>query len=112
MAGICLLPLLAVLFLLAYVFAYIAAFENTVPMTLRNALLLSLANAPKTILMVALNLLPLIMFFFVTEFFLRTSIFWILIGFALVMYLDARLIWGIFKRIAPEIDPATRDTAE
>lgn len=112
MTIICVLPLLVVLFLLAYVFAYIAAFENTILMTLRNALLLSLANAPKTILMVALNLLPLILFFFATEFFFRSSIFWLLIGFALVMYLDTRLIWGIFKRIAPEIDPATRDTVE
>lgn len=105
----CILPLIVLLCMFAYVFAYIATFENTIRMTLQNVLLLSLANAPKTLLMVVMNLLPLILFFFATEFFLRTSIFWILGGFALVMYLDARILWGIFKKLAPELDPAIAD---
>lgn len=105
----CILPLIVLLCMFAYVFAYIATFENTIRMTLQNVLLLSLANAPKTLLMVVMNLLPLILFFFATEFFLRTSIFWILGGFALVMYLDARILWGIFKKLAPELDPTIAD---
>lgn len=104
----CILPLIVLLCMFAYVFAYIATFENTIRMTLQNVLLLSLANVPKTLLMVVMNLLPLILFF-ATEFFLRTSIFWILGGFALVMYLDARILWGIFKKLAPELDPAIAD---
>lgn len=105
----CILPLIVLLCMFAYVFAYIATFENTIRMTLQNVLLLSLANTPKTLLMVVMNLLPFILFFFATEFFLRTSIFWILGGFALVMYLDARILWGIFKKLAPELDPAIAD---
>ncbi len=101
MPFICLLPLLLLIFLYAYVFAYVAMFRDGVLRTLRNALLLSIANLPRTILMAVLNLLPVILFLTVPEVFFRMLIVWLLVGFALAAYLNSRMLWKIFKKIAP-----------
>lgn len=103
MVLVCVLPLALLVFVFAYVFAYIATFENTIWQTLRNVLLLSIANLPRTLLMSILNLLPVILFLLTPATFLRLSIVWILIGFSLTAYLDAQILWRIFKKISPEL---------
>ena len=103
MVLVCVLPLALLVFVFAYVFAYIATFENTIWQTLRNVLLLSIANLPRTLLMSILNLLPVILLLLTPATFLRLSIVWILIGFSLTAYLDAQILWRIFKKISPEL---------
>ena len=103
MVLVCVLPLALLVFVFAYVFAYIATFENTIWQTLRNVLLLSIANLPRTLLMSILNLLPVILLLLTPATFLRLSIVWILIGFSLTAYLDAQILWRIVKKISPEL---------
>lgn len=98
------LPAVVLAGISAYVFAYVAIFENTIFNTLKNSALLSIANLPKTILMVALNFLPLIVLVASPEFFLRSSIFWLLLGCAVVAYFNSMLLWGVFKKLIPDPD--------
>ena len=112
MPFICLLPLLLLIFVYAYVFAYVAMFRDGVLRTIRNALLLSIANLPRTVLMAVLNLLPVILFLIVPEVFFRVLIVWLLIGFALAAYLDSRMLWKVFKKVAPELDTGAADMEE
>ena len=112
MPFICLLPLLLLIFVYAYVFAYVAMFRDGVLQTIRNALLLSIANLPRTVLMAVLNLLPVILFLVVPEVFFRVLIVWLLIGFALAAYLDSRMLWKVFKKVAPELDTGAADMEE
>lgn len=109
MPAICLLPLLILVFVYAYVFGYIALFENGVWQTLRNALLLSIANLPRTLLMSLLNLIPVIWLLIHPVSFLRVGIIWILIGFALTAYVNARILRKVFTKFSPEF--AERDQA-
>lgn len=48
------------IFLITYVFWLQAKFVNTVKMTMKNAMMLSIAHFPKTILMIVANLIPVI----------------------------------------------------
>ena len=94
---VCFVPVPPVLFILAYVFAYIALFEDKPMRTIINSAIISIANLPKTILMVILNLLPLILCLFATELFLRLLFVWLLFAFALIAYLNSKLLLKAFR---------------
>ena len=66
--------------------------------TLKNAILLSIGNLPYSLVMAALNLSAPLLLLFATSFFLRTCIFWILIGGSLVAMLNSYLLRKIFKK--------------
>lgn len=94
---VCFVPVPPVLFILAYIFAYIALFEDKPMRTIINSSIISIANLPKTILMVILNLLPLILCLFATELFLRLLFVWLLFAFALIAYLNSKLLLKAFR---------------
>ena len=83
-----------------------AYFEDTLLKTLRNASILAIANLPRTVLISALNLSPLILFLTATNFFLRSAIFWLLIGGALVAYLNMRIVAPVFRKLLPKAEEA------
>ena len=76
----------------------LAQFDNTIKNTLKNAILLSIGNLPYSLVMAALNLSAPLLLLFATSFFLRTCIFWILIGGSLVAMLNSYLLRKIFKK--------------
>ena len=78
-----------------------AHFDNTVGNTLKNAVILPLANPLLSLAVTALNLLPLLLLLLNAGVFLRVCIFWILIGFALTAYVNAKLLGRFFARLLP-----------
>lgn len=93
---ICLIPVTPLLFILSYVFAYVATFEDPPMRTICNAAILSIMNLPKTLLMVILNILPLAVYLIATEIFLRLLFVWLLFAFALIAYLNSKLLLRVF----------------
>ena len=91
-------PALLVALIGAYIYPLLAQFDNTIKNTIKNACLLSIGNLPYSIVMAALNLSAPALFVFAPTFFLKTSIFWVLIGSALVAMLNSYLLRKIFKK--------------
>lgn len=92
------LPGVLLAMILSYVYPLLAQFDNSIKNTLKNACLLAVGKLPYSILMAALNLSAVLLFVFATDFFFKTSIFWILIGGALVAVVNAYLLRKIFKK--------------
>ena len=91
-------PALLVSLVGAYIYPLLAQFDNTIKNTLKNAILLSIGNLPYSLVMAALNLSAPLLLLLATSFFLRTCIFWILIGGSLVAMLNSYLLRKIFKK--------------
>lgn len=89
-------------FVVSFVYPVMAYFDDTVWKTLRTAAVLAVAKLPRTVLISAINLLPIIMLFVSLPFFLRSSIFWILIGGSLSAYLNMLILRPVFKKIIDE----------
>ena len=83
-----------------YVFPLLARFDNTIKNTLRNAVVLTVANLPKTILMALIYVLPLILVYYSAY----STIFIIMFGFSVPAYGAAYLYSGIFKKFEPETE--------
>lgn len=109
---ICLIPVPPLLFISAYVFAYVATFEDKPLRTILNAAIISIANLPKTLLMVILNLLPLAVYLLATEIFLRLLFVWLLFAFALIAYLNSKLILIAFRPYLPQPDAEAKPDSE
>ena len=104
---------LILLFISSFVYPVMAFFADSIFKTLRNAMVLALANLPRTILISVLNLLPVILLFVNLSFFLQSSIFWLLIGGALVAYLNMSILMPVFKKLVPsEFEDTVPDTQE
>ena len=104
---------LILLFISSFVYPVMAFFADSIFKTLRNAMVLALANLPRTILISVLNLLPVILLFVNLSFFLQNSIFWLLIGGALVAYLNMSILKPVFKKLVPsEFEDTVPDTQE
>ncbi len=89
-------------FVVSFVYPVMAYFDDTVWKTLRTAAVLAVAKLPRTVLISAINLLPIIMLFVSLPFFLRSSIFWLLIGGSLTAYLNMLILRPVFKKILDE----------
>lgn len=98
---ICGISILLFLFAWNYVFPLIAYFENSVLKTLGNALVLSVAHLPTTILVTVLNLIPVLVLIFFTNFFYKTIILWIFVAFALIAKANILLLERVFRRYLP-----------
>lgn len=93
--GIMGIPMVFISFMLLYVFPIMSKFENTLMNTVINALLISLAQFPKTILMLAFSAVPVLL--------VLSSWNWfpllILGGFAIVAYVNGSFMNKIFEKI-------------
>ncbi|MBD5541820.1 MAG: YesL family protein [Lachnospiraceae bacterium] len=93
--GILGIPIILIAFMLLYVFPIMSKFENTLMNTVINALLISLAQFPKTILMLAFSAVPVLL--------VLSSWNWfpllILGGFAIVAYVNGSFMNRIFEKL-------------
>lgn len=64
-----------------------------------TAATLCVGGLPRTLPAAALNLMPVVLILFFTDFFAHISVFWALLGFALVAMLDLKLLEPIFNRV-------------
>lgn len=99
-------------FVVSVVYPVMAYFDDTVWKTLRTAAVLAIAKLPRTVLISAINLLPIIMLFVSLPFFLKSSIFWLLIGGSLSAYLNMLILRPVFKKIIDERSGADAPDSE
>lgn len=93
--GILGIPMIFIVFMLLYVFPIMSKFENTLLNTVINALLISLAHFPKTLLMLVFSAIPFLL--------VLNSLNWmpifILGAFAVVAYVNGSFMNKIFEKI-------------
>ena len=100
------LPMRILIFVLALVYAVTitwvfplhARFENKVIVTIKNALVMGLSYPLVTIPATALTILPELLLYYQTAFFMKTGIFWLFIGFALAAWLNSFLFVRVFEQ--------------
>ena len=85
-----------------YVFPLLARFENTVFGTIRNAILISFANAPKTLLMMAVIVLAIVASFWSGMTIAWSILVWFMVGFSLLSYINSLLQVKIIHKFMPE----------
>ena len=101
-AFIFLFPLFIVTGIVSYVYPLQSKFENTIKNTLRNAFIMVWIHLPITAILVAVNLLLPALMFLSTQFFLKISVFWLLIGFSLQCELNSIFLLKVFKKYYDE----------
>lgn len=92
-----LLILVLCLMTASYVFPWISQFENTTAQALKNALLLSISRLPRTFAILAIQLVPVLLWFFGPELFLKAGFLWAALWFAAAAYMITGLLWHVFK---------------
>lgn len=97
-----LLVALLSVFIAAYAFPWISQFRNRTGEVLRNCLILSLTNLPRTVCVCAINLLPWILLAVKPDFFLKIVFLLFALYFSAAAYINAALLWSIFKPYFPE----------
>ena len=96
----CLLGFLGILYLfvLLYIFPLQSRYNNTIRKNLQNALLIAIRQLPKTILLAATIILPLLaMMYGPVPVFLSCLIGFLLIGCSLIACIQDRMIFNIFE---------------
>ena len=89
-----------------YAYPLMAHFDNTVGNTLKNAILLPLANPVLALIATALNLLPVFILLINFELFVTVSFFWLVIGFSLTALVNTKMLGWLFGRfVSQESEP-------
>lgn len=83
----------------AYLMPLIARYENGMRQQVNNALVLAIIKLPKTLLLVFLNLLPVILVLISVPVFVQTLIFWVIIGFAFVSFIESSILKPVFQQL-------------
>lgn len=86
----------------SYAFPLVCRFQNTIFGTLRNALLLSIAYLPRTLIITAMNLLPLGLFVLAPQVFFEVSILWPIVYFGAIAYVNSLILQKVLKSLVPE----------
>lgn len=96
------LLLAGVLFAGAYAFPLLSQFENSTKQLVHNAVLLSLGYFPKTILITAINVLPVVLMMRMPLLFLNLWVVWFAFYASVSAYLNTKLFRKIFAPFMPE----------
>lgn len=83
----------------AYLMPLIARYENGMHQQVNNAVVLAIIKLPKTLLLVFLNLLPVILVLISVPVFVQTLIFWVVIGFAFVSFIESSILKPVFQQL-------------
>lgn len=100
-ALLCLLAFLAamILSIASYLFPLMVRYENTLKEHIINAGILAIVKLPRTVGLLALNLLPVLLLWLSPQGFVQTLIFWLSIGFGFCSYLSSLLLIPVFKEL-------------
>ncbi len=92
----------AIVFTATYVFAVLAKFDNTVLNTIKNALFMSFIQLPRTILMVAVAVVPVVVFIFFPQYFPWVFVF----GISIPSWVTSKLCNKLFKKLENRVEAA------
>ena len=94
--GLIFFLLFALVLVSGLIFPLLSQFPGGLKETVVNAVLLSLANLPKMLLVTAMNLLPALLAVILPQVFLLFGFVWLVCGFALMGWYDITVIEKIF----------------
>lgn len=105
--------LFAILFVLvlligAYVFPLLSQFDNDNHSTLKNALILSLGYLPRSVIIAALNVFPVLLLVLDFYTFLQAAFLWVALYFSSAAYLDSLLLKKVFAPYLGESEEETQ----
>ena len=104
---------LVYLMVLLYVFPTLARFYNSVKNTMRNALIMALADLPRTLLILVITAGSILITFFNVYTLWYGLLVWVLFGFSLVAYANSFFLNKVFAKYTPEESPEDEtETAE
>ncbi len=83
----------------AYLIPLIARYNNTLRQHVNNAAVLAVVKLPKTLLLVLMNLLPVLLALLSLKVFVQTLIFWVIIGFAFMAFLQESLLRSVYEQL-------------
>lgn len=99
--------------LVVYLFPLIARYENNLREHVRNAGILAITRLLLTPLLIIFTAVPFILPLISLEAFLRTMIFWVVIGFAFLCYMANLLLRPIYKVLeSPSMQQNNKEIAE
>lgn len=105
--------LILALFICCYAFPLMSQFESRNKMVFKNALILSVAYLPRSILMAVLYALPVALALTQVYMFMHMGFIWITLYFATVAYFSSRLLKKVFAPfLAQEEDETQEDNEE
>jgi uncharacterized membrane protein YesL len=80
-----------------FLFPLMARYQNTVKEHLHNAIYLSLLRIYTSLFMIIVLVVPILLWNSSTEILLSSWLYWVLVGLALPIYLDSRLLKRVFQ---------------
>ena len=89
--------LINIFLVLGYVFPLLSQFDNTTGNTLKNALLLSIANLPRTLVIAVINCFPWVLMIMNFYAFIQLSFIWLVLYFAAAAYFNSRVLLKVFQ---------------
>ena len=93
------------LMIMGYTFPLIAQFRNTLRQTLKNALLFSISYLKTTLLLLAVQVLPLVVLFVSVEAFVKTGILFLLLYPGAAAYFCSISLNKVFRPFMEETEP-------
>ena len=88
--------LINLLLVLGYTFPLLSQFDNTKTNTLKNALLLSVANLPRTLIIAVINCFPWALMLMNFYSFIQLSFLWLVLYFSAAAYFNSRVLKNVF----------------
>ena len=88
--------LINLLLVLGYTFPLLSQFDNTKTNTLKNALLLSVANLPRTLIIAVINCFPWALMLVNFYSFIQLSFLWLVLYFSAAAYFNSRVLKSVF----------------
>ena len=92
------------LMVMLYIFPLLSKFDNTLKNTFKNAILMSIRHLPFTILMMLITYIPLGATILLPIVLVYGAIVWIMIGFSLIAFINAKFFVKIFDKYIPHDD--------
>ena len=94
---IAMLVFLVVVLIFSYVFPLLSQFRNSIKESLKNALPLSVAHLPRSILLAVINCFPAALLVLNLYAFAKLSYLWMVLYFAAAAYFNSRVLNKVFK---------------
>lgn len=91
------LVLLVAVLVFSYAFPLLSQFRNSIQDTLKNALLLSIAHLPRSILIAVINCFPWALLVLNLYAFVKLGFLWVSLYFAAAAYFNSRVLNKVFK---------------
>ena len=94
---------------LIYVFPIQARFYNKVRITLKNALIMAIADFPRTVVMIVITVGSVIITFLTSYTLVYGMLIWLLAGFAIIAYANGFFLKKVFAKYMPKDESEDED---